>query len=572
MSGGKFWVLALLSAAQAAAAPTIDVRARTRVSVDAVVRTGAGVHIRGTLADATTGEGVVGRHVLLEIDGGQRQVTTVAGPGGRFDATVDVPAGTHEVAARFSGDESYGESATLPRAYDVDKATIAVSVRIDGPVDSAAREAVAHLTATSNEGPEIVPLVVRAGDAGGAALQTVGTVPTDSRGEAILAIPRAVLGAPGPKRVIVRFEGSNVWNPAEDETTFFVQASTKIVDLKLPTAPVAFEDDLVVAGRLVEGPEGTDKPVSKAVVVLAIGGKRVQESVTDETGRFELRTDASDYGPGTVQLTVAYDSSMPWRRGARLGPYPVEIAKPEPVPLSYTLLTFALTAAAVVGYVLLRTRPWVRLAAAVRRRRRKPDTAMVVPPASSDDAAPVPGLRLARPSFISSLRRAADHGFTGRVTDVVRGQPIGGARLVLTSGPEKRELVADENGHFETLLPSGWWLVEVSAHGYVTESIRAPIPHRGELRGARIDLLPVREKVFAIYRQIAAPLLPKPELWGVWTPREILDHARSVRPDGEFGQLTSLVEETYFSVRTPDETVVAAAQARASAAARELTA
>ena len=90
------WIVVLLVTAvgaPAAAAPTIDVRARTRVSVDAVVRTGAGVHIRGTLADATTGEGVVGRHVLLEIDGGQRQVTTVAGPGGRFDATVDVPAG-----------------------------------------------------------------------------------------------------------------------------------------------------------------------------------------------------------------------------------------------------------------------------------------------------------------------------------------------------------------------------------------------------------------------------------------------------------------------------------------------
>ena len=429
----------------------------------------------------------------------------------------------------------------MPRAYDVDKATIAVSVRIDGPVDAAAGEAVAHLTATSNEGPEIVPLVVRAGDAGGAELKPVGTVPTDSRGEASLAIPRAVLGAPGPKRVIVRFEGSNVWNPAEDETTFFVQASTKIVDLKVPTAPVPFEDDLVAAGRLVEGPQGndrpdgSDKPVAKAMVALAIGGKRVHEAVTDAAGRFELRADAADFGPGTVQLTVAYDSTMPWRRGARLGPYPVEIAKPEPVPLSYTLLTFALTAAAVVGYVLLRTRPWVRLAAAIRRRRRKPDTTVVVPPASSDEAAPVPGLRLARPSFMSSLRRAADHGFTGRVSDVVRGHPVGGARLVLTSGPERRELVSDENGHFETLLPSGWWHVEVSAHGYVTESIRAPIPHRGELRGARIDLLPVREKVFAIYRQIAAPLLPKPELWGVWTPREILDHARSVRPDGAFG-------------------------------------
>src|SRR5262249_25544863 len=267
------------------------------------------------------------------------------------------------------------------------------------------------------------------------------------------------------------------------------------------------------------------------------GGKRVNETVTDEAGGFELRAAAADFVPGTVQVTVSYNSTMPWRRGARLGPYPLAIPRPEPVPLSYTILTFALSAAAVLGYVLLRTRPWVRLAAEIRRRRRKPDTATIAP-TSSEDAAPSPGLRLARPSFISALRRANDHGFTGRVTDVVRGHPVGGARLVMASGPERREVIADEDGRFETVLPPGWWQVHVAAHGYVTESIRAPIPHRGELRGARIDLLPVREKVFSIYRQIAITLLPKPELWGVWTPREILDHARAVRPDGEFGQLT----------------------------------
>jgi hypothetical protein len=207
--------------------------------------------------------------------------------------------------------------------------------------------------------------------------------------------------------------------------------------------------------------------------------------------------------------------------------------------------------------------------AAVRRRRRKPEAAAIAA-GVSDDAAPVPGLRVARPGIMSSLRRATDHGFTGRVCDVVRGQAVGGALLVLRSGAERREIVTDDDGHFETQLPDGWWQVEVSAHGYVTETVRAPIPHRGELRGARIDLLPVREKVFAIYRQVAAPLLPKPELWGVWTPREILDHARAARTGGAFGQLTTLVEETYFSMRVPDETVVATAQASAAAAAGEL--
>src|SRR5262249_21797269 len=159
----------------------------------------------------------------------------------------------------------------------------------------------------------------------------------------------------------------------------------------------------------------------------------------------------------------------------------------------------------------------------------------------------------------------------GRVCDAVRGHGVGGARLVLASETEQRELVADGFGHFEVELAPGWWHVEVLAPGYVTEVVKAPIPHRGQLRGARIDLLPVKEKVFAIYRQVAAPLLPRPDLWGVWTPREILDHMRAARPEGALGSLTALVEEAYFSVRVPDESVIAEASAGANAVKLELT-
>jgi hypothetical protein len=96
------------------------------------------------------------------------------------------------------------------------------------------------------------------------------------------------------------------------------------------------------------------------------------------------------------------------------------------------------------------------------------------------------------------------------------------------------------------------------------------VPHRGELRGVRIDLLPVREKVFAIYRGVAQPLLPRPELWGVWTPREIFDHVRRKRRAGALGALTDFVEETYFSPRTPEEAIIPSAEASARAARQEL--
>jgi hypothetical protein len=171
---------------------------------------------------------------------------------------------------------------------------------------------------------------------------------------------------------------------------------------------------------------------------------------------------------------------------------------------------------------------------------------------------------------MSTLRRAHDHGVSGRVRDLVRGIAVGGARLRFMLGETVHELHADDEGHFAIELAPGHWRIEVAAFGYVTELVNAPVPHRGELRGARIDLLPVRERVFAVYREVAAPLLPRPELWGVWTPREILDHLRGARPAGAFGALTDLVEEAYFAERVPDESVVAEAQVAAASARAEL--
>ena len=64
--------------------------------------------------------------------------------------------------------------------------------------------------------------------------------------------------------------------------------------------------------------------------------------------------------------------------------------------------------------------------------------------------------------------------------------------------------------------------------------------------GARIDLLPVRERIFDIYREVAVPLLPEPRLWGVWTPRQIFRHVRSQRPASALSDLTDFVEDSYF--------------------------
>src|SRR5262249_6857443 len=93
----------LLMSATAAAAPVIEIRARTRLTVDTVTRTGSGVHVRGALTDAVTAEGIAGRYVQVQADDFSLE-SVLTGVGGRFDAYVELPVGQHAIGARFVGD------------------------------------------------------------------------------------------------------------------------------------------------------------------------------------------------------------------------------------------------------------------------------------------------------------------------------------------------------------------------------------------------------------------------------------------------------------------------------------
>ena len=165
------------------------------------------------------------------------------------------------------------------------------------------------------------------------------------------------------------------------------------------------------------------------------------------------------------------------------------------------------------------------------------------------------------------------------MADAITGRPVAEARVDLhieqSSGgeagpPAARAAVTDARGRFTfEELPPGAHRARVSGAGYVSEHFSLSIPHRGELRDARIDLLPVRERIFTLYREAAAPLLPRVELWGVWTPRQIVDHVRGARPAPALASLTDYVEEKYFSGRTPDEDEIPTAAERVQHAVAE---
>ena len=155
-------------------------------------------------------------------------------------------------------------------------------------------------------------------------------------------------------------------------------------------------------------------------------------------------------------------------------------------------------------------------------------------------------------------------------SDTVRGRPVAGAVVRLGLHHVEREATAGADGSFAfESLPVGDWVAEVVAAGHITEKFVVSIPHRGELRGVRVDLVPVRERVFQLYRRAAEPILPEPRLWGVWSPRQIVDHVRSKRPTPALADLTNFVEEVYFSPRLASETLLPRASEHVERAVRE---
>src|SRR4029077_11214904 len=85
----------------------------------------------------------------------------------------------------------------------------------------------------------------------------------------------------------------------------------------------------------------------------------------------------ADFAPGSVSLAVEYISTTSWRRGARTPPVSILILEPRPVPVGYTILAFSATAAALLGFILARTRPWAPFVARWRARRKKPEWTLV---------------------------------------------------------------------------------------------------------------------------------------------------------------------------------------------------
>ena len=529
-----------------AAAPTIDIRAQTQVQLERVLLRGDGLaEVSGQLLDKLTGDGIGGQTIEVKLGG--QTVTVTTQPDGRFRTTVRVGVGPQPVELMFRGGGLL-EAAHSTMITDPSRAQVTLSIE----ATPAPAGLTIVVTATADDAPVTVPVALALGPA-------FAPLATIDAGTPFL-LTRARAGGAGPRRIRATFAGDDARQTATAEIGVELTAETT-TEMKVSATDLAFEDDLVVTGR-VRDSDGAAVP--RAAVTLVSGDRRLAQGATGDTGTFRFEVEAEVIGEGQFAVQVQAEPGAPAVRPSRSTPAIVKVAPPQPVPVSYTIAAFAATALAAGAFFLARAKPWRRL--------RRPAPPAEAPATHGARDHIDGGLVTTKAGVMSTLRRPGDDGFAGVVRDTVRGRPVGEAVVRLLLGEEERETRTADDGSF-TLerLTHGEWRAEVAAPGHVTERFGVSIPHRGELRGVRVDLVPVRERVFQLYRRAAEPALPEPRLWGIWSPRQIVDHVRDRRPSPALADLTDFVEEIYFSGRLAPETVLTTAGDRVERAVRERT-
>jgi hypothetical protein len=548
------WAAVLvLCAAAAQAAPQVEIRAKTQLSFGHVrLRDNGVVEVAGQLVDKLTGEGIPAQKVFITV--GTATTWAFTAQDGSFQVNVAGEPGPQQVTLAYKGGSNARIEPADPLTITTDPAKAQVELSIVKTSNDTFR-----VNGITDEGPTSVPLSIDVASPGKDDWKHV----VDTTSNTDFKLARSMVGGPGLHRVRATFGGDSARQKATAESTIeWTSATTTTISLS--SHRIAYEDKLAIAGKVTDE---DGKPVGHAAVTLMSGDRRLAQGATSDDGSYSFHVEASIIagGPTSTESTahdfglqVQSDPGQSFVKASRSSPEIVRIAAPQPVPVSYTIAAFLATVFAAGGFFAARSKPWKRF--------RRPAPPAEVPSAEGEIDIAQGGLVVAKPGILPTLRRPSDDTFSGVVRDTVRGRPI--ADAVVRVGDLVVATGADGSFVLEH-LPAGDQRAEVSAPGHVTEAFAITIPHRGELRGVRVDLVPVRERVFQLYRRAAEPVLPEPRLWGIWSPRQIVDHVRSKRPTPALADLTDFVEEIYFSPRVAAESLLPQASDRVDRAIQE---
>lgn len=528
----------LVAGALVHAAPIVEIKAKTALSLTRVrVADEGSVDVVGQLVDQLTGDGLTGQPVDIAI--GDRTVSSITGPNGTFEARVPAPPGAIRVTLSYGGDRLIDRAAPIAIATDPSKRSIQLAVEVtEHPAGASV-----HVTAVGENGPITVPIALAIA---ATAAETWTPIAPATKTFAVHTVARRDVGGPGLYRLRATFAGDVRTQPAVKDAVLELSASTTTT-MTLGQSQLAYEDRLGVTGRVLDA---DSQPVAGAAIALTSADRRIAHTATANDGTYRFSIKGEALGEGTISLQVAADPGRSYLKPSRSDPRDIAISKPHPVPVWYTIAGFAATGLVAAAFFVARRAPWRRFGD-----RLMPTEVALAASAAGESAG---GLVAAKPGIVSTLRRAADDSFSGVVRDSVRNRPIANAVIRIANDQTGYEAVAATDGSFTVSpLSVGQWRVAVSADGHVTEQFAIAMPHRGEFRGVRIDLVPVREKAFQLYRRVAEPTLPHSRLWGIWSPRQIVDHVRTKRPSPALQELTNWIEEIYFSPRIASEGVLA---------------
>lgn len=552
--------MVVLLALPAGAQPVLQVRARARLDLDSIRRAPRDesrieLTLRGHLIDADVNSGIDQGTVVVDIEGpnGFFKIAVATDQNGGFEVRAPLKPGDYQLRMLGGKDDPghlYDRAQPIERALNLLRTTPMITVK-GADEASAGQQAIRLEIETQDPGDDL-----EASNAAPTAIELPVTVFADGKrvedlithgGRAGIDVPVSALGKPGTtSQLVVRFGGDSLRNPTEATHPVKITTPTQLT-LTSSSSELAWRGHVDLSGVLAD----LLGPVAGGAIELTTvpEGRVLGTATSDDKGRFEIRLEGGKEKPGTLFVEARYSSGPSFREGSRSPAVALTLLAPAPHPLGFWLSPL-ITIAAIGGVVVARKKPWRSLA---RRR---------AAALERKTAAPTAGLTENRPRLLSTLRPANDHGLSGQIVELPSLRAVVTATVVITAGEVAHTITVDEHGNFAVEdLPAGAVIVEVSAPGYVPERFRRAIPHRGELRQARVTLVPIRERIFAAYRAAAVPLLPEPRLAETWTPRELLRHVRRKQLLVEdLDALTRLVEVAYFGARLPDATVLAEAE------------
>ncbi|HEY6179127.1 MAG TPA: carboxypeptidase-like regulatory domain-containing protein, partial [Kofleriaceae bacterium] len=314
-------LLCVLAHGAAAQPHQVQIRAQTRLTLDRVRLIGDDqAEVRGQLVDGLTGDALQGQMIEIQIGDEKTQATT--GPDGRFRATIHKPdSGPQAIDLSFRGTKLM-EPAQINQLADPARAQVILTIDVaDAP---GALQVVVR--ATADDRPVDLPIALSVGP-NERALAPLASITSG----APFLLTRKAAGGPGAHRLRAEFAGDETRQAAKVERTVEL-TSASITTIALSASRIAYEDDLVVTGRVTD----EDGPgIHRAAVSLTSGDRRLAQGATAEDGSYRFRVEGEVLGQGQWGLQVSADPGRPAIRPSRSSPEIVRVSNPAPVPVSY---------------------------------------------------------------------------------------------------------------------------------------------------------------------------------------------------------------------------------------------